>query len=154
MRKGVRIALDLGGRRIGVAKCDPDGILCSPLALWEPADDTELLGLIQSCISELSPIEIVVGLPVDLRGNEARAATEVLLRVEGFGSAVQTPIRLVDERFTTVTARSGLQAAGLSSRQDKARIDAAAASVLLEHTLESERRTGQPPGRLWERMEQ
>ena len=142
MRRGRRIALDPGSVRIGVAVCDPDGILASP---QEPvsADDGPAL---RELIAEVEPIVIVIGLPRGLDGNEGAAAHAARSFASDIASAVDFPVRLVDERLSTVQAQRGFHDQGLSIRQSRDMIDSAAASVVLQHALDAEKSTGQPPG--------
>ena len=142
MRRGRRIAFDLGSVRIGIAVCDPDGILASP---YEPvaADDGAAL---RELIAEVEPIEIVIGLPRGLDGNEGPAAQAARSFASEIASAVDLPVRLVDERLSTVEAQRGFHDQGLSIRQSRGMIDSAAASVVLQHALDAERSSGQPPG--------
>ena len=142
MRRGRRIALDPGSVRIGVAVSDPDGILASPL---EPvsADDGPAL---REFIAEVEPIEIVIGLPRGLDGNEGAAAQAARSFASDIASAVDFPVRMVDERLSTVEAQRGFHDQGLSIRQSRGMIDSAAASVVLQHALDAEKSTGQPPG--------
>ena len=142
MRRGRRIALDPGSVRIGVAVCDPDGILASP---HEPvsADDGPAL---REFIAEVEPIEIVIGLPRGLDGNEGVAAQAARSFASDLASAVDFPVRMVDERLSTVEAQRGFHDQGLSIRQSRGMIDSAAASVVLQHALDAEKSTGQPPG--------
>ena len=146
MRRGSRFALDLGSVRIGVAKCDPEAILASPFAVW-PAEGDWIHGQLVVAVEQWQPIEIVVGNPINLAGAEssAAAAARQIARVIA-KSLPLIPIRLVDERMTTAAARKQLQAAGHTTRTDRALIDAAAATVLLEDALQSERLRGNPPG--------
>ena len=148
MRKGVRLSLDLGEVRIGIAKCDPDGILASPVQVSTPASiENDLANL----IAEYSPIEIIVGLPIDLRGVSGISAENVRMKVADLVEKFpHLPFRVVDERLTTKVARSQLQASGVGTRDDKNLIDAVAASVLLEDALEYERRNGSAPGQVWQ----
>lgn len=146
MRRGVRLGLDFGKKRIGVSKCDADGILASPLLVVEPE---KIISELTKNLDEFSPIEIIIGLPVDLRGEVGVAAQSVLEFAEGLKQAFPTlTIRLVDERLTTKVARGQLQQNGYSTKTDKHLIDAIAATVLLEDALEYERRTGSPPGQV------
>ena len=142
MRRGRRIAFDPGSVRIGVAVCDRDAILASP---HEPvaADDGAAL---RELIAEVEPIEIVIGLPRGLDGNEGPAAQAARSLASEIASAVDFPVRLVDERLSTVEAQRGLHDQGLSIRQSRGMIDSAAASVVLQHALDAERSSGQPPG--------
>ncbi len=125
-----------------MAVCDPDGILASP---HEPvsADDGPAL---KEFIAEVEPIEIVIGLPRGLDGNEGVAAQAARSFASDIASAVDFPVRMVDERLSTVEAQRGFHDQGLSIRQSRGMIDSAAASVVLQHALDAEKSTGQPPG--------
>ena len=144
MRKGVRFALDLGTNRIGVAKCDASAILASPYAVWSPND---LIKNMAEALAEWTPIEVLVGVPIDLRGNAGIAAEAVQQIADELQRAFpQTTFRMVDERLTTIVARGQLQSSGYTTRTDKSLIDAVAACVLLEDALEYERRNHDAPG--------
>ncbi|MEY3407613.1 MAG: hypothetical protein RL038_674 [Actinomycetota bacterium] len=144
MRNGIRFALDLGAVRIGVAKSDPSGILASPFTVW-PADS--LMVELKKLLDEYTPLEIYIGLPKDLRGQDAIAATAVrsqaTLLKQHFSDV---NFLLVDERMTTAEARKQLQQAGYNTKTDRQLIDAAAATVLLQAALEAERIQGEPRG--------
>ena len=142
MRHGRRIALDPGSVRIGVAVSDRDGILASvqePI----PADDPRAL---QALIQEIDPIELLVGLPRGLDGNEGAAAHGARKYAVGLAATFDIPVRLVDERLSTVQAQRGFHAQGRSVRQSRSMIDSASAAVVLQHALDTERATGRPPG--------
>lgn len=99
--------------------------------------------------AENQAMEIVVGLAVGLGGAEGRAAAEG----RGFASALAdqlapVPVRLVDERFTTVLAHAALQQSGLDSKARRQTVDKAAAALLLQGALDAERSTGEPAGQL------
>ena len=146
MRLGVRLALDWGKARIGVAACDAQGLLAYPVATVavDRQTDARLLAL----FAEYQPIEVVVGLPRTLAGHEGQAATDVRAAITALADRVSVPVRLVDERMTTVSASRQLTSAGRRIRQQRAVIDQAAAVAILEQALESERHTGRPPGTL------
>ena len=147
MRQGVRIGLDLGAARIGVSRCDRDGILASPHAVWPAEELSELAARLRLLTQEFEVLEVVIGIPVDLRGEEGVAASAIRQHVAQLHELLpELALRLVDERLTTSAARKRLQEAGYNSRADKQLIDAAAATVLLEDALEAERRQGQAPG--------
>ena len=147
MRRGVRLALDLGGVRTGVARCDSSAVLTSPMAVWRAATADALTPLLKQALEAEEVLEIVVGLPTDLRGAESLAAVQVRETVKALAIAFPyVGFRLFDERLTTAAARKQLQSAGYTTRTDKSLIDAAAAAVLLEDALEAERRQGTPPG--------
>ena len=147
VRHGVRLGVDVGTVRIGVARSDPSGLLASPLDTVRrgAGDVTELARL----AAENEAIEVVVGLPVGLSGREGRAAADG----RAFASALAArlgpvPVRLVDERFTTLLAHAALQQQGIGSRERRHAVDKAAAALLLQGALDAERSTGEPVGQL------
>jgi putative Holliday junction resolvase len=148
MRVGVRIGVDVGSVRVGVASCDPAGVLATPVTtlprdIRTGRDLDELAGI----VAEREAVEVLVGLPRTLAGRDgtaALAAREYATAVAGRVSPV--PVRLVDERFSTVEATRGLHAAGVRGRSMRKIVDAAAAVILLQAALDTERATGAPPG--------
>ena len=145
MRQGVRLAVDAGSVRIGVARSDPDGILASPLAVVRsgPGALDELARLAAGA----DAIEVIVGLPTSLSGRDgAAAATARSFAADLAGRIRPVPVRLVDERFTTTQAHEALRRGGKDSRSRREIVDAAAAAVLLQAALDAERATGRPPG--------
>jgi putative holliday junction resolvase len=147
MRKGRRLAIDVGSVRIGLASCDPDGILSSPLSAISRRDSaSETIQEIAELVSELAVIEVLVGDPISLSGNQTgstKDARELAIRI---ASAIAVPVRLVDERLTTVSAQAKLRESGKDSRTSKSLIDSASAVEILEQALNTERSTGQAPG--------
>ncbi|MFF1820055.1 Holliday junction resolvase RuvX [Kribbella sp. NPDC058245] len=150
MRTGVRIALDIGDARIGVASSDPHGILATPVETVRrgPGD----LGRIAALAAELEAFEIVIGLPRSLSGGEGPAAVKIRETAKQVQDLVQVgnaalAVRLVDERFTTVTAERMLRERGKKGAKRRAVVDQAAAVVILQHALDLERESGNPPGR-------
>ena len=146
MRRGVRLAIDWGDARIGIAACDRDGVLAYPLDAV-PAGATELTRLAE-LVAEHEPIEVIVGLPRSLSGGEGPAAAKTRERATRLAAGLGVPVRLVDERLTTVTASQRLRAGGKRAKQQRSLIDAAAAVAILEHALAIERSGGTPPGEL------
>lgn len=147
MRRGVRLALDWGRARIGVAASDPDGILAHPVETV-PAGPTAV-ARVCALVAEYEPLEVVLGLPRNLAGAEGPAALAMRDVADGLAAALPgVPIRLVDERLTTVTASRQLSGAGRNTRRQRSVIDQAAAVALLETALHQERTTGRPPGEL------
>lgn len=145
MRKGRRLGVDVGTVRIGLATCDPEGMLASPLETVRAGRGA--MERISALVSELEAIEVVVGLPLRLAGDEgpaaqsARAFSEELARL-----VTPCPVRLVDERLTTVVATRGMRASGVSSRAGRSSVDQAAATVILQDVLDAERVGGTSPG--------
>ena len=145
MRQGVRMAVDVGSVRVGVARSDPGGILASPLAVVRsgPGDLDELARLAEGAI------EVIVGLPTSLSGREGAAAAAARRFAADLAARLApVPVRLVDERFTTTQAHGALRQGGKDSRARRQVVDAAAAAVLLQAALDAERATGRPPGQL------
>ncbi|MFL6026410.1 MAG: Holliday junction resolvase RuvX [Friedmanniella sp.] len=145
-RRGVRLALDWGDARIGVAACDRDGVLAYPLDTV-PAGPDELTR-IGRLVAEHEPLEVVVGLPRSLSGADGPAAQKVRERAAALAGTVSVPVRLVDERLTTVTAARRLREGGRRAKQQRAVIDAAAAAAILEQAVALERSRGEAPGEL------
>lgn len=138
MERGRRIAFDYGDVRIGVAVCDPDGIVCTPLIALR-AQEERLPEVIRELIDEYLPIYLVVGEPRHLSGLDSTKMNSVSKFVELLRSLTDLPVRLVDERLSTVTASAKLRRAGKDSRRAKEFIDSAAAVEILEAALANER---------------
>jgi putative Holliday junction resolvase len=147
MRRGRRIALDVGEARIGVASCDPDGVLATPVETVPGRDAPAALRRLFAIVGEYEPIEVVVGLPRSLSGNEGPAAAKARAFAQDVANIISpVPVRLVDERMTTVTATHGLRASGVKAKKGRAVVDQAAAVVILQSALEAERVSGNAPG--------
>jgi putative Holliday junction resolvase len=146
MRRGVRLAIDWGDARIGVAACDRDGVLAYPLTTVR-AGETEIAEL-AALVVEHDPLEVLVGYPRSLNGTDGPAAHKARDRAAALAGAVAVPVRLVDERLSTVTASRRLRASGKKAREQRGLIDAAAAVAILEQALAIEGAGGNPPGEL------
>jgi putative holliday junction resolvase len=148
MREGVRLAVDVGSVRVGVARSDPDGILASPLTVVRHGRSNTMDEL-AALAADADAIEVIVGLPTSLSGREGPAAAAARSFAMGLASRIApVPVRLVDERFTTTTAHDALRRGGKDSRARRETVDAAAAAVLLQAALDAERATGHPSGQL------
>jgi putative holliday junction resolvase len=145
VRAGVRLGIDVGSVRIGVARSDPGGLLASPLDTV--GRGTGDLAELTRLAAEHEAVEIIVGLAVGLRGTEGKAAADGrAFAAELAARVAPVPVRLVDERFTTVLAHAALQQGGHGSRVRRQSVDKAAAALLLQGALDSERATGNPAG--------
>ena len=148
MRIGVRLGIDVGRARVGVARSDPHGMLATPvetLARREAPVES-----IRRLVEEYEAIEVIVGLPLSLSGTET-ASTDDSRAVAGeLAEVLDVAVRLVDERLTTVSAARGLRDAGRTAKNSRSVVDQAAAVILLQHALDLERSTGNPPGTLVE----
>ncbi|KOX12052.1 Holliday junction resolvase RuvX [Nocardiopsis sp. NRRL B-16309] len=154
MRHGVRLAIDPGNARIGVAASDPSGTLASPVETVRRGRGD--LDRIARLVVEREAREVVVGHPASLSGEEGPAARSARAFARTLARLLDpVPVRLVDERLTTVTAQgqllSGASFGRKGAKGGKARrsvIDQAAATVLLQSALDQERSTGHPPGEI------
>lgn len=145
MRSGVRIGVDVGKARIGVARSDFHGMLAMPVeTVPRGAGD---VARILAHAAEFAASEIVVGLPIALSGADTASTVDarefgVLLAATGL------PVRFVDERLSTVSAQGALRSAGRTVKNSRSIIDQVAAVIILQHALDSERAGGTPPGTL------
>jgi len=147
VRRGRRLAIDVGDARIGVASCDPDGVLATPVETVPGRDIPAAKRRLAEIVAEYEPIEVVVGLPRSLSGSEGPAAVKVRAFTQDVAKIIApVPVRLVDERMTTVTATHGLRASGVKAKKGRAVVDQAAAVVILQSALEAERVSGKAPG--------
>jgi putative Holliday junction resolvase len=151
VRPGVRLGIDPGDARIGVARSDPSGFLATPVETVRrgPGDLKRLRQLLRALAEESTVVEVVVGLPRSLSGREGPAAVKTREWAATLATSVAPlPVRLVDERLTTVSAEAMLRDRGTKGAQRRAVVDQAAAVFILQHALDSERATGLPPGEL------
>lgn len=133
----MRLGIDVGTVRIGVAASDPDGLMAFPLETVQRGDGD--IDQVVALADERSAIRIFVGLPRGLSGMEgasAEFAHDFAARLSERTSAI---VRLVDERFSTASAQHAMRQAGRNSRQQRQVIDQAAAVVILESALDIER---------------
>jgi putative holliday junction resolvase len=150
VRPGVRIGVDVGSVRVGVAASDASGTLASPVqTLARDADGDADLTAIAALSVERSALEIVVGLPRSLSGRDGPAAQIARDYAARLALLVQPlTVRLVDERLSTVSAHQALRGAGVRGRKTRGIIDQAAAVVILQSALDGERSTGRPAGEI------
>lgn len=146
---GVRLGVDPGEVRIGIARCDPSGILATPVETLRRGRGD--LDRIRSLAHEEHVVEIVVGLPRSLSGTDGPAAQKARDFANILARRVAPiPVRLCDERLTTVSAQRNLAESGRRGRSTRAVIDQAAAVLILQHALDVERISGGAPGEIVE----
>lgn len=144
MRSGRRLGVDVGRARIGVARSDQHGMLAMPVVtVARGAGDID--HIVAEAI-EIDAVEIVVGLPLSLSGGETLSTVDARDFAALIASATATPVRLVDERLSTVSAQRALQASGRNTKKSRPVIDQVAAVIILQHALDFERSGGTPPG--------
>ncbi len=144
MRRGVRIGVDVGRARVGVARCDPEGLLATPVETL--ARDERTVTAVLAHAVELEAVEIVVGLPLSLSGGDTASTTDAREVAAELAAASEVPVRLVDERLSTVTAQRQLQAGGRKAKGSRSIVDQVAAVIILQNALDSERMSDRPPG--------
>ena len=137
MQRGCRIAFDYGDVRIGVAICDADGILATPLTTLRSADK-KLKNKILEIFQEFEPIKIYVGRPSNMDGSSGSAVGKALEFRDFLLTLTNSPIELIDERLSTVSGARSLRDSGVRSKESKSRIDEAAAVAILEFALSIE----------------
>src|SRR5699024_4789737 len=109
--------------------------------------DDDGVGRIAELVSQIGAVEVVVGLPLHMSGQEGAAARTSRVYATAVAAAVApVPVRLVDERLSTVSAHAQLHSAGRRSREHRKVVDQVAASVILQSVLDSIRSSGRSPG--------
>lgn len=141
--RGRRIGIDVGTVRIGVASCDPDGILATPVETVQ-RDKRDRSGKhlrrLVALIGECEAVEVVVGLPRTLADRAGTSAVDAIALADELTRRIDPiPVRLADERLTTVSAQRSLREAGVRARGQKAMIDQAAAVGILQSWLDQRR---------------
>jgi putative Holliday junction resolvase len=134
------LALDVGGVRIGVALSDETGTLASGLATLRAVGPRKDAQAVAALVREHGVGEVVVGLPLRLDGSLGPQGEKVMGFVERLRRVLRVPVVTRDERLTSVAAGERLAEAGVKRRDRKARIDQAAATLVLQELLD-ERRT-------------
>jgi putative Holliday junction resolvase len=153
VRSGVRLGIDPGDARIGVARSDPSGFLATPVETVRRGKGD--LRRIAQILAEEDAVEVVVGLPRSLSGSEGPAAAKVRDFAARLARRVApVPVRLCDERLTTVSAEAMLRDRGRKGGKRRAVVDQAAAVLILQNALDTERATGAAPGEIVEETDE
>lgn len=142
--RGRRLGIDVGSVRIGVASSDPDGILATPVETVRRDRSGKHVRRLAELAAELDVVEVVVGLPRTLADRTGPAAADAIDVADQLADVLArrvppTPVRLADERLTTVGAQRALRAAGVRAREQRAVIDQAAAVAILQSWLDEHR---------------
>jgi putative Holliday junction resolvase len=138
-RFGRRIAFDYGDVRIGVAVCDPDGLLATPLEFISSRDPA-LIASIRVLIEEYEPVKLYVGRPKMLSGADAVSVDKANAFAEKLTNNFDIEITMIDERLSTVSAARSLREAGVDAKSAKSKIDSVAAVAILEQGLAIDKR--------------
>ena len=139
MQRGRRIAFDYGDVRIGVAASDADSIICSPLTTLKATDKTLLMSIAEIFL-EIEPVQIFVGKPALLSGEDGLAAQKALHFAELLREITDVEVLMIDERLSTVSAARNLRDSGKNAKESKGSIDMAAAVGILEFAIDLEKR--------------
>lgn len=152
MRPGVRLGIDVGSVRVGVAVSDPAGLIATPVeTLRRDVTHRGDLRRIVELVAENAVIEVVIGAPTSLSGKRGPAFEAAHAYAVAVSRSIRpVPVRMVDERFSTVTAHRALGESGVRGRRRKPVVDQVAAVVILQAALDAERSSGRPPGSLIE----
>ncbi|HEY9354717.1 MAG TPA: Holliday junction resolvase RuvX [Arthrobacter sp.] len=150
--QGIKLGVDVGTVRVGVALCDRDGILATPYKTLDrnPKKNSDVR-VIAGLVQELGAVQVIVGLPRTMKGEEhasARMATDYaeLLAGELESRGLDVPVCLVDERLSSVTAHRNLHEAGMSSRNHRKVVDQVAAAGILQHAIDMQKARGTDVG--------
>ncbi len=145
--RGRRLGVDVGSVRIGVACSDPDGVLATPVETVHRHPSGSHLRRLAELVAEFEAVEVVVGLPRTLADRTGAAAQDAIDVADALARRIRpTPVRLADERLSTVSAQRALHTAGMRSKRQRAVIDQAAAVTILQSWLDARRSGSPPPG--------
>lgn len=162
--RGARLAVDVGTVRVGVAASDPDGLVATPVETVQRVASTQVSGTegasradaptlpadvrrIVEIVQERDAVVVYVGLPRHLSGREGSSSEAARTYAGGLAHAIApVAVRLVDERMSTVSAHQALHASGRSGRRHREVVDQAAAVVILQTALDTERAAGRRCG--------
>jgi putative Holliday junction resolvase len=138
--RGRRLGVDVGSVRIGVATSDPDGILATPVETVTRDRSGKHLRRLGKLVAEYEAVEVVVGLPRTLADRTGPAAQDAIEVADLLAQRISPiPVRLADERLTTVTAQRSLREAGVRAKSQRAVVDQAAAVAILQGWLDERR---------------
>jgi putative Holliday junction resolvase len=138
--RGRYLGIDVGAVRVGVAVCDPGGVLATPLVtVPRDIDGGSDLRAIAGLVGEHEAVGVVVGLPRTLAGREGPAAEAARAFADALAGVLDVPVELTDERLTTVVATQQLRERGVKGRKQRAVVDQAAAVAILQGWLDAHR---------------
>lgn len=138
--RGRRLGVDVGTVRIGVSVSDPDGLLATPVETVRRERGTGHLRRLATLVDELQVVEVVVGLPRTLADRAGASADDAVAVADLLAARIApVPVRLADERLTTVSAARSLREAGVRAKDQRGKIDQAAAVAILQGWLDQRR---------------
>ncbi len=134
------LGLDVGAVRIGLAVYNPEVIVCSPRSALNRTEEHADIDAIHQMAKTEGANRLVVGLPLNMNGSKGPAARTVLRFCDNLRRITGLPVDTWDERLSTVEASARLRESGHTPSRDKARLDSAAAVLILEAYLRSRER--------------
>lgn len=136
------LGIDLGEARIGVAVSDELGMLAHPVETIVVKETADPLGRVVQLATEKDVGHVIIGLPKNMDGTTGAAAEKVRAFADKLREKLTCPVRLWDERLTTVAAQRYLHDAGRNAKQSRAVIDQVAAQIILQGWLDSQAALG------------
>lgn len=133
------MGVDLGTKRIGIALSDPDGRIASPLLVIHRQGGKRDLQEIADLTHDYEVQAVVVGMPIDLRGQRGVAAEKAQAEIDQLRRLLAIPVDVYDERLTSAAAQRTLREGGLDSRGQRGLVDKVAAALLLQSYLDRQR---------------
>ncbi|MCU1480019.1 MAG: Holliday junction resolvase [Subtercola sp.] len=143
----MRLGIDVGKARVGVARSDFHGMLATPVETVARAasGDADIRRILEIA-AEIDTVEFIVGLPLSMSGGKTASTEDAEAFAQSIADVAGHPVRMIDERLTTVSAQSALHRSGKNTKNSRAVIDQVAAVILLQQALDVERASGRPPG--------
>ncbi|MDO5558229.1 MAG: Holliday junction resolvase RuvX [Oscillospiraceae bacterium] len=135
------VAVDFGDARTGIASCDRTEMLASPVGVIHETDFDKCLEKVAACAAENGAEQIIVGYPKNMNGTIGERADKCELFAKRLGELINVPIKLWDERNTTVSAHNYLNQTNTRGKKRKAVVDAVAATIILESYMEYRKNT-------------
>lgn len=131
------MGIDLGDRRIGLALSDPMNIIASPHSVIDRKKTSDHLFQIERLIKDLQITRLVVGLPLNMKGEDTKQTTIVREFVDELKNRIDIPVIIVDERWSSISAKKILSDSGVKTGHEKDHVNAMAASIILQEYLDS-----------------
>jgi len=134
---GALLGLDMGKARIGIALCDSNRIIASPIEAYIRRNMSKDLGYLGKLSSDNEVVGIVIGLPLELDGSENENCESVRHFANKLNKKIGLPILLKDERMSTVAATRALSETGMTRKKRQSLDDKVAASIILQSVIET-----------------
>ena len=132
------LGIDYGERRIGLALSDPLGIIAKPLKVIDRKTTPDYKSVIIEIIEEKKVIEIVIGLPITMRGGYSNQTKAVQKFIDEISEICNIPVTEIDERLSSIAAKKALHEQGVKTGHEKGRVDETAAAIILQEFLDSQ----------------